>query len=371
MNASSAMFPAIEQTSTFSIHHHALIPGDETQFAAIRAAGVVGIYGPIPNVISREVVSFVDRALSGRPVDDHQGNYQILKDLIDGSRPRHKNRWVVGAYDCAGWDLHGQLARCSVASLLSRERSQNVPVYASNLTLSADNPLLLTHLLTTVARGYKITKWSARRSLINVGSRPSDPMMIIHEIKQILQRTSQHVALDGYTSWDLPSALELCQILADSSHVAWIEDVLPTPDLSAYEAIRIQFPTVPLALGEQFCDVIDLITVVDRGIVSAITPDVVWIGGITPAIVLLDAARKRGIPAYLHGRGYVPALHLAAAFPDTVHAVEHRLRWEPRRQRLLTKPYQPCRGSVLVPEQPGLGIEPVAAGAGSFSSATS
>ncbi len=61
---------------------------------------------------------------------------------------------------------------------------------------------------------------------------------------------------------------------------------------------------------------------------------------------LLRVAHPLGIPIYPHGRSLLPGLHLAAAFPDAVPAVEYRLQWEPRRQCLYNTPPSRARSAT-------------------------
>lgn len=90
----------------------------------------------------------------------------------------------------------------------------------------------------------------------------------------------------------------------------------------------------------------------------ALTLDVVACGGLTRAIDLVEAARACGVPVYPHGRSFVPSVHLAAAFPDAVPAVEYRLQWEPARQRRYADPWLPTHGTANIPTAPGLGAAP-------------
>ncbi|AYF30428.1 hypothetical protein CSH63_23865 [Micromonospora tulbaghiae] len=90
----------------------------------------------------------------------------------------------------------------------------------------------------------------------------------------------------------------------------------------------------------------------------AFTFDVVACGGLTRAVDLVAAAAARGIPVYPHGRSFVPAIHLAAAHPGAVPAVEYRLQWEPGRQQRYALPWRPTKDVITIPRSPGLGAAP-------------
>jgi hypothetical protein len=41
-----------------------------------------------------------------------------------------------------------------------------------------------------------------------------------------------------------------------------------------------------------------------------------------------------------------------------IPAIEYRLQWEPRRQRMYAHPWLPAQGVVTIPRSPGLGATP-------------
>ena len=102
----------------------------------------------------------------------------------------------------------------------------------------------------------------------------------------------------------------------------------------------------------------DLGTLLDLVRPTALTIDVVGCGGLTRAVEITAVGHEAGIPVYPHGRSMVPGIHLAAAFPDAVRAVEYRRQWEPRRQLLYAEPWIPENGRFPAPEAPGLGTQP-------------
>ncbi|WP_338014366.1 enolase C-terminal domain-like protein [Streptomyces sp. CB02009] len=67
---------------------------------------------------------------------------------------------------------------------------------------------------------------------------------------------------------------------------------------------------------------------------------------------------RTATPVFPHGRSLMPGLHLAAARPDRVLAVEYRQQWEPGRQHLHAHPVEPDCGHLTLPTAPGLGAAP-------------
>lgn len=91
---------------------------------------------------------------------------------------------------------------------------------------------------------------------------------------------------------------------------------------------------------------------------GAAAPGCCRLWGLTRAIELTTAASAASIPVFPHGRSLVPAIHLAAAFPHTVGALEYRLQWEPQRQQSYVRPCLPRHGEITISGAPGLGTTP-------------
>jgi L-alanine-DL-glutamate epimerase-like enolase superfamily enzyme len=115
---------------------------------------------------------------------------------------------------------------------------------------------------------------------------------------------------------------------------------------------------LPLAVGERMLIGDDDARLIELVRPAAFTLDVVGCGGLTRAVELVAVARKAGVPVYPHGRSLVPAVHLAAAFPDAVVAVEYQLAWEPVRRSLFAGSWLPQFGQLRLPSTPGLGTTP-------------
>src|SRR5690606_11753061 len=115
---------------------------------------------------------------------------------------------------------------------------------------------------------------------------------------------------------------------------------------------------LPIAVGERLLAGEDPTRLIDVIRPAAFTLDVVGCGGLTRAVDLVAVARRASVPVYPHGRSLVPAVHLAAAFPDTVVAVEYQLQREPVRRSLSAESWLPRLGQLRVPASPGLGATP-------------
>jgi L-alanine-DL-glutamate epimerase-like enolase superfamily enzyme len=327
--------------------------GDDTFFVVARAGEESGWYGSVGERVARYVNDVLAPETKGALVTDHT---RLLDDLRAATRgqPSEVASWAVGTVDCAVWDLHGRLAECAVAGLLTTAAPQTlVPAYASWLTQdlsSVNSPNVLTGVM---ADGWSFTKWGLRRD-------PADPSgEAAARMAQAVERCSHALgaplAVDAVGTWTPAVALAFAQAV-DPACLRWLEDPLPRHDADTYELLAAS--PLPLAVGERaHCDE-DPAGLIQYIRPSALTLDVVGCGGLTRAAQIVPVAETHGVPVYPHGRSLLPALHLAAAYPDAVPAVEYRLRWEPGRQRLYEVPLRPESGRLRLPDTPGLGTTP-------------
>jgi L-alanine-DL-glutamate epimerase-like enolase superfamily enzyme len=326
----------------------ATCPGDDTVFVAAYGGGGVGWYGPVSTNIGR-TVDLISPAAVGAPVTDHRGLVQRLRTAGGDQRGR-LGQWAAGAVDCAVWDLHGRLVGTPVAELLAPPRAcAAVPAYVSWLRMDLASPETPEVLAQVVEEGWTFTKWGLRR-------RPgpttaSEVPEFVGAVERAAQRLGRSFAADAVGTWNAHISTAFAAHV-DASALLWLEDPLPEHNLPVYQ--RLASTGLPVALGERLMPEED----VRRLLSQARTIDVVGCGGLTRAVEVASMTRAAGIPLYPHGRSLVPGIHLAAAFPDAVPAVEYRRQWEPRRQQLYNEPWTPEHGTFPAPASAGLGTEP-------------
>ncbi|HUZ51399.1 MAG TPA: enolase C-terminal domain-like protein [Streptosporangiaceae bacterium] len=324
--------------------------GDDAWFIGVEGARKTGWYGPVTTEIGRYVEEVLVRVVTGESIMDHHRLHAALCCATD-TDARPVASWAVGAVDCAAWDLHGQLVQASVAHLLAACPQPEVPLYASWLGLD----LSLSTPAATVAQvrrgGWQFTKWGLRKCP-NADPR-AEATRLAATTQTVAAALGEAAAFDAVFTWDHPLA-DLVADKLDPANVLWLEDPLPDYDLEPYRSLASK---TPLALGERLLVHADghaLLGLKPR----AFTLDVVGCGGLTRAVDLVIAAYALGISVYPHGRSFIPAVHLAAAYPDAIPAVEYRLQWEPVRQRGYARPWLPAHAAITIPGSPGLGATP-------------
>ncbi|MFF4802290.1 enolase C-terminal domain-like protein [Streptomyces sp. NPDC001351] len=332
---------------------HPTAAGDDTFFVAVRAAHEVGWYGPVGERVGRYVNAVLAPEMKNWLVTDHS---RVLDELRAAARrhPSDVASWAVGTVDCAVWDLHGRLAGRTVAELLSTAAPLPlIPTYASWLTQDLSTINSPNVLAGVMAGGWSFTKWGLRRDPADSPGESASRMAEALEL--CTEALGVPIAVDAVGTWTPTVALAFAQAV-DPTCLRWLEDPFPRHDEDTYELLAAA--PLPLAVGERaHCDEdpSELIRYIRP---SALTLDAVGCGGLTRAAQIIPVAQAQGVPVYPHGRSLLPGLHLAAAYPDAVPAVEYRLRWEPGRQRLYEMPLRPEHGHIHLPDNPGLGTMP-------------
>ncbi|WP_329472536.1 mandelate racemase [Streptomyces sp. NBC_01723] len=321
--------------------------GDSRYAVVVEASGETGVFAPVDELPAALVATRLGQSALRHPVADHTG---LLRRLLAelGSRAEGLGRWAVGVLDCAVWDLHGRLANLPVAALLSNRPARRVPVYASWLSLDLAAASAADSVKATAGEGFTFTKWALR------GGAEAAEMVLL--ARRAAAWAGHSVAVDALGTWGHLRTMEVAPLL-DSEMVRWVEDPLARTDRTAYTRLRSRSEGLRVAFGERLSHLEDARGLLKDCRPEAFTFDVVWCGGITEARGWLGAALDARVPVHLHGRAFLPAVHLAAAFPDAAGAVEYQVVWEPRRQRALRGTLRPDGGHVVLPDRPGLGME--------------
>ncbi len=325
-------------------------PHDDASFIELQGAGTTGWFGPVSADIGHYVGKVLADVAIGQSPDDHHRLHAALCDATAGDTTAVAS-WAVGVVDCAAWDLHGQIVQKPVAQLLAASPRWAVPLYASWLSLDISLPTPVAALRQVGRGGWRFTKWGLRKGVENDPGIEADRLAA--KIRSVAAALGEAAAFDAVFTWDATLA-EFVADQVDPANLLWLEDPLRNYDLEAYGSLAGK---TPLGVGERLLIHADGQTLLSLQL-RAFTLDVVACGGLTRAADLVIAAHARGISAYPHGRSFVPAVHLAAAYPHAIAAVEYRLQWEPVRQQKYARPWLPAHGVITVPKSPGLGATP-------------
>jgi L-Ala-D/L-Glu epimerase len=199
------------------------------------------------------------------------------------------------AVDCALWDLAAKRAGCSVAALIGAPAPAPLP---TALTVVIDTPGAMAQAAATIADA----------PLIKIKVDATEPLATIRAVRAAAPRAA--LIVDPNESWDEALVRAAMPVLAEC-RVAVLEQPCPAEDdgwLTGFTG------PVPICADESVHTADDLDSVAMR--YQAINVKLDKTGGLTAALALAHAARKRGMGLMsgcmvCSSLGIAPALHVA------------------------------------------------------------
>ena len=274
-----------------------------------------------------------------------------------------RNWWIESAF----WDIKGKLAGAPVYRLLGGNDVTSVDLYASTGQIKSASDRI------REAESRRADGFSAIKIRVHEDE-SSDVAQVTETAKAVGEEIAFAVdanqawrvtAISDAPLWDLDRAKRFADVCADAG-VAWLEEPLPMDSYDDLAALT-SYSRVPIAGGElHTAGYPELAMMVDRGCYSIFQPDAIFTGGIQQTFELIRLCRDRGLQytphTWTNGVGLAVNLQLFAA---SGFAADRLLEypydppsWVPEaRDAMLTTPLLHERGSLLVPQSPGLGIE--------------
>lgn len=257
---------------------------------------------------------------------------------------------AISAIDNALWDLSGKEKGLPLYRLLGSPEKETVKAYASGgyYLKGKTNRDLADELKGYLARGFKAVK-------IKVGLLSAREEAL--RVKACRQAIGSGVPLylDANNAWrDAPSAIAAIRMF-EEYEPGWIEEPVMPDDLEASAAIAAATP-VPVATGEIEATRWGFQEIIHRRAASIFQTDAAVCGGITEFRKIASLADAHQIPIAPHWFADLH-VHLVAAisnatmvefFPDT--SILNFMR-------LLKKSVTARDGELILPQEPGMGIE--------------
>ena len=173
----------------------------------------------------------------------------------------------------------------------------------------------------------------------------------------------------GDRSYSFETIAELAGAIA-KFHPTWLEEPLPPDDHAAYRKLRAM-RTIPIASGEHEPDEAGFHDLIDLGGADYIQMDVCCQGGFTTAQRICAAVAERGLRFAFHSWGtaleLLAAAQLGICWPaDVVEWLEYPCYSNfgrpgmypfPLADEILREPLFIENGNLVVPSEPGLGVE--------------
>jgi L-alanine-DL-glutamate epimerase-like enolase superfamily enzyme len=173
----------------------------------------------------------------------------------------------------------------------------------------------------------------------------------------------------GDKSYSTNTVTELAREMA-KFNITWLEEPIPPDDHDAYRALRAQ-NIVPVATGEHEQEEQGFYDLINTGAADYIQMDVCCQGGFAMGQRVFEAVQKRNLRFAFHSWGtaleVLAAAHLGICWPENVvewleYPIYTKLDcpvmypW-PMAEEILRDPFDILNGELIVPKDPGLGIE--------------
>lgn len=287
-------------------------------------------------------------------------------------------RSVISGLELALWDLKGKALGLPVYQLLGGKARDRIPVYASGGPSLWPLEDMVRKVDFYAKRGYRATKLSTgffklppasatRQERIAPVAFPfAKKLEVLTSAFERLRRefgADMDLAIDGHQG-GVPNPIPVSEAVATAEALApfrlrFYEEPLAYTNLDGYCDLRARSP-IPIAGGESLCGLDQFHSLISRGAVSIIQPDIGFVGGLQETVRVVHHAEAYNLSTAIHtGASMGPSLaaswHLAAAF-HSVDWLEHVLAGSTIQNDLLLDSFKVHEGTVGLPTAPGLGV---------------
>ena len=279
-------------------------------------------------------------------------------------------RWRGGAVfstalaglDIALWDLEGKRLGVPVHRLLGGAHRMSLPVYASHWLSGVTKP----------EQAFEGAREAIRRGFAGFKCRPfSFEGLRQNEAGEIRKAAELIAAAREGAGADASIFIECSEFLSPRTAVlldealhpyrpGWFEEPVPFENARVMARLQREIRT-PIATGERLLSRYEFREIIEEGGCRIIQPDIMHAGGFTALRRIASLADTYYIPVAPHNPGgpicTVASMHLAASVPNFFILEQ----MEPQRS-VRDKVSRPAirfeNGHFLLPEGPGLGLEP-------------
>ena len=272
-------------------------------------------------------------------------NLGLVHTRLDAALRGHG--YAKSPIDMACWDLLGQAAGCSVATLLGGRRQASYPLYIAV-------PLGPPEDMAAYVRARRAE--GIHRFQLKIGG---DPYADRDRVERVLEATEDGdiVIADANGGWSLQDALVASRLLNLLPRVHLEQ---PCPTLEECLHVR-RHTTLPMILDEVITDVQSFLRAVDAGGMEAINLKIGRVGGLSKARLIRDVAEAAGVRLTIEdmwGGDIVTAAisHLAGSTrPEMLFTVSFMNDWV--REHVAGHHPRSQNGVGFTSDAPGLGIE--------------
>jgi galactonate dehydratase len=269
---------------------------------------------------------------------------------------------ALSALDIALWDLEGKRLGVPVHRLLGGAHRSRVRAYASHwLRDAVTEEQAAEGAREAVRRGFTAFKWVA----VTYERLRADETTAIAHAARLMAAAREAVGpgidiMVECSEFLSPRTAErLDQALAPYSPF-WFEEPIPFENARAMAQLQGRL-RVPIATGERLLSRHEFRELLEQGGCRVVQPDIMHCGGFTEMRRIAALADMHYVPVAPHNPGgpicVAASLHLAAAIPNFL-ILEQMEPQRAARDRLSSPALVIEDGHFVVPDAPGLGVEP-------------
>ena len=253
--------------------------------------------------------------------------------------------FAISALDIALWDLAAKVKGEPLHRLIGERKRARIPAYASLLRIG-DPALVAKECETVMQRGYGAVKLHettvpavmAARQAIGIAT----PLMV-----------DMNCPMTG------TQAIAFARACRDAAPLFLEEPVWPPEDFKTLADVR-EKGGLAIAAGENACTIHQFRHMMSEGAVTYAQPSVTKVGGITEYLKVVALADEMGVRLAPHspyfGPGFLATLQLMSlrddgTFIEVFYMTRAACLWNGRID-------VDAKGTVAVPDGPGLGYEP-------------
>lgn len=265
---------------------------------------------------------------------------------------------AVGGLDTALWDLRGKLENKSVCELLGG-KLREIDVYGSSMRrdISAkDEANRLIRLQDTQGfRAFKIR--IANNFGKDVDKWPGRTEEVVPVVRRALGEETV-LLVDANSGYTPKKAIQVGHMLEEYG-IGHFEEPCPYPEIE-WTAQVAEALNIPVAGGEQDCDLSQWRRMINMRSVDIAQPDICYVGGLSRALQVAAMAEEAGIPCTPHAANLsmvtVFTLHMQGAIKNAGPYLEYSIESDPWTRNLFDPILQVKDGKVALPQGPGWGI---------------
>ena len=312
-------------------------------------------------VLHRQVVPWV----LGRDISTPA----LLGDLLDlVTEKEHKFpgsylRRAMAGFDTAIWDWYGRQQGKPVAEVLGGSAGQ-VRTYASSMRRDI-TPNDEANRMCDLRDQYGFEAFKVRAGAEvgrNQDEWPGRTETMIEVMRKAMGQEAE-LLIDANSCYTPQRAIELGIMLQDHAFCHF-EEPCPYWELNQTKQVTDALE-IDVTGGEQDCDLTTWQRMIDMRAVDIVQPDILYLGGISRTLRVVDMACKAGIPVTPHCANLsmitLFTMHLLRAIPNAGNYLEFSIEgsdYYPWQDRLFVDtPYKIANGHATVSEEPGWGID--------------